>query len=149
MKANPSNTTPSLENHTPRLIAIGLLAVCLLWLLTGCKHETAAIPGPNPAGEYALISMDGQAAPCTINHGGTAMKVRSGSITLTADGQATSRMTVSVGGHKDTVIVRDANFTQSGTNLTLRWKNAGRTIGNLAGNTFTMNNEGMTLVYQK
>jgi hypothetical protein len=149
MKANLSITTRNGENYTPRLIAIGLLAVCLLWLLTGCKHETVAQPGPDPAGEYALVSLDGQAAPRTINHGGTAMKVRSGSITLTADGQATSRMTVSVGGHKDTVIVREAKFTQSGTNLSLRWKNAGRTIGNLAGNTFTMKNEGMTLVYQK
>jgi hypothetical protein len=149
MKANLSITTQSLENHAPRIIAIGLLAICLLWLMTGCKHETAAMPGPDPAGEYALVSMDGQVVPCTINHGGTAMKAHSGSITLTPDGQATSRMVVSVGDRKDMVCVRQAKFTQSGTNLTLRWKNAGRTVGNLAGSTFTMNNEGMNLVYQK
>lgn len=149
MKTPLSITTSNVENHTPRIIAIGLLAACLLWLLTGCKHKAVAMPEPDLAGEYALITMDGQAVPCTIHHEGTTMKVHSGSITLTADGQATSRMVISTGNNKETVCVRQAVFNQSSTNLNLRWKNAGRTIGNLAGNTFTMNNEGMTLVYRK
>jgi hypothetical protein len=149
MKAHLSTTTRNVENYTPRIIAIGLLATCLLWLLTGCKHETAAIPGPDPAGRYALICMDGQVVPCALHHGGTAMNVHAGSMMFTGDGQAASRMVVSVGDHKDIVCVRQAKFTQSGTNLTLCWKNAGRTMGNLAGDTFTMKNEGVTLVYKK
>jgi hypothetical protein len=31
----------------------------------------------------------------------------------------------------------------------MKWQGAGMTTGTIAGNTFTMNNEGMELVYKK
>jgi hypothetical protein len=31
----------------------------------------------------------------------------------------------------------------------MRWQGAGMTIGSVAGDTFTMNNEGMVLAYRK
>jgi hypothetical protein len=43
----------------------------------------------------------------------------------------------------------DATYTQEGSVLRMRWKGAGQTTGTLDGNTFTMNNEGMILQYQK
>ena len=75
MKAKSSSNKTNLETYTARIVALGLLAACLLLALTGCQHESTANPGPDPAGAYALISVDGKTVPCTINHEGTAMTV--------------------------------------------------------------------------
>ena len=147
MKANSKSQKS--ENNTSRIIALGLLATCLWLMLTGCKHETDAKPAPDPTGVYALVSVDGQPVPCVLTHEGTTMTVQSGAFTITADGHCTSRMTVTVGSRKDMNIVRRASYEQSGTELTMQWEGAGMTKGTVAGNDFTMNNEGMVFAYRK
>ena len=42
-----------------------------------------------------------------------------------------------------------ATYTRHGSELTMQWQGAGTTVGTLTGDTFTMNNEGMMLAYQK
>jgi hypothetical protein len=42
-----------------------------------------------------------------------------------------------------------ASYVRDGAELRMQWKGAGRTEGSLEGGTFTMNNEGMVLVYRK
>jgi len=42
-----------------------------------------------------------------------------------------------------------ATYTKDGPRLTMQWKGAGTTVGTIQGNTFTMDNEGMVLVYRK
>lgn len=147
MKANTKSLKS--ENDTTRIIALGLLATCLWLMLTGCKNETAANPAPDPTGVYALVSVDGQPVPCVATHEDTTMTVQSGSFTITADKHCTSSMTISVGSRKDMNIVRRAGYEQSGTELTMQWEGAGMTKGTVAGNDFTMNNEGMVFAYRK
>ncbi len=153
MKAISLTKHANLETYTARIIALGLIAACLLLTLTGCKQQTAAAPlsnsPPAPVGVYALVSVDGQPVPCTINHEGTAMNVQSGGFAITADGHCASTMVVSVGDRKDMKIVRPASYTQSGAELTMTWEGAGMTTGKIATNTFTMENEGMVFVYRK
>jgi hypothetical protein len=38
MKTNPSAARSSLEHHLPRIIALGLLAAILFFILTGCQE---------------------------------------------------------------------------------------------------------------
>ncbi len=151
MKTNTTSKNINVENHTPRIIAFGLLTACLL--LTGCKQKTTAnvvsSPAPDPAGIYALVSVDGQPVPCNINHENTAMTVQSGSFAITADGHCTCNMVVSVGSRKDMTVVTHASYQQSGAELTMTWEGAGMTAGKLAGDTFMMNNEGMVFAYRK
>ncbi len=153
MKTNTTSKNINVENHTPRIIAFGLLTACLLLLLTGCKQRTAAnaapSPAPDPAGVYALVSVDGQPVPCNINHENTAMTVQSGSFAITADGHCTCNMVISVGSRKNMTVVTHASYQQSGTELTMTWEGAGMTTGKLTGDTFTMNNEGMVFAYRK
>ena len=42
-----------------------------------------------------------------------------------------------------------ATYSREGSKLTMQWKGAGMTVGTISNNTFTMNNEGMLLVYRK
>jgi hypothetical protein len=147
MKANSINT--NLENYTARILALGLLAACLLLMLTGCQHKAVVQSAPDLAGTYALASVDGQPVPCVVTHENTTMTVQSGAFTITADGHCTSRMTVTVGSQKDMTIVREASCRQNGAELVMRWKGMGMTKGTVAANDFTMNNEGMVFVYRK
>lgn len=153
MKASLANKS-QWDNYTPRLVAVALLAGVLLCVLTGCRHQAAtdaqAASAADIAGAYALVGVDGRPVPCAIRHEGRDMNIKSGSFTITAAGQCSSRMVVSVGGSaKDATIVRQATYERSGTELTMRWKGFGRTKGTVAGSEFTMNNEGMILTYRK
>jgi hypothetical protein len=134
-----------LEYNTPRLIAFFLLAALLLCALAR-GQETPAL---NPAGVYTLVSMDGKTVPCTIAHEGNAMRIQSGSFTITTNGQCFSRMVISVRDHTNIVCDTQATYTLKGAELTMIWRGAGRTKGAVTGNTFTMTNEGLAYVYQK
>jgi hypothetical protein len=148
MKTN-SPTTITLETFTPRIIALTLLALILLLALTGCESRSRDAEKSNPAGVYSLISVDGQSVPCKLTHEGTTMTVKSGAFTISTNGSCSSQITFSVPPRGDMSRVVNATYTSRGAELTMRWEGAGVTTGNIRGNTFTMNNEGMVFSYQK
>lgn len=147
MKTRPAIARFSLENHLPRLLALVLLAALLLCL--HARGQDTGAPVVKPAGVYALVSVDGKTVPCTIQHGQQAMLIESGSFTITTNNQCLSRMTVTLGKQTNIVCDTKATYTIKGATLDMRWQNGGRTQGEVAGNTFTMGNEGMTFVYRK
>lgn len=151
MKTKPFTTCHrrSATNFTPRIIAIAALAGLLLCALTRSHGQPADKATVNPAGTYSLISVDGKAVPCTINHEGTDMNIHSGTFTITTNDQITSVMNISVGEQKDIRIERHATYTQNGAELTMKWQSFGMTKGRVAGQTFIMTNEGMAYIYQK
>jgi hypothetical protein len=150
MKTPYTHNARSWEKHTPRLLAIALLAGLLLATLAHGQTNTPATGDTiNPAGIYTLISVDGKTVPCVINHEGNAMHIESGAFTITTNGQCLSLMVVSVSDRKNIPINTRATYTQEGAKLTMHWQNAGMTQGTLAGPTFTMTNEGMAYVYRK
>ena len=72
-----------------------------------------------------------------------------GAVVINADGTCVSKMIfVPPSGTEATREVR-ATYTKDGSKLTMQWKGAGKTVGTIDGNTFTMENEGMALVYRK
>ena len=139
-----------MAQHIPRLVALGLLLALALCALARGRAQTTDRPAVNPAGEYQLASVDGKSLPCTIDHGGTPMIIQSGRFTITTTNhQCLSVMTVSVGDRKDIRIETRATYTLDGSDLTMKWQNAGTTRGRVAGQTFTMTNEGRAFVFKK
>jgi hypothetical protein len=149
MKRQHRGTPTKGDNQTSRIAALGLLALILSLALTGCKNPTTAQADSNPAGIYTLVSVDGEKVPCRVKHEGVALNIKSGSFTITGDGQCQSVMVFSPPDHADIRREVKATYTQNGADLTIRWERAGVTKGRITGNQFTMNNEGMVLTYEK
>lgn len=103
----------------------------------------------NVAGIYSLISIGDNAVPATVSEGGHTLKVLSGSFTINDNGTCISKMIfVPQGGTEQTMEV-NATYSISDSTLTMQWQNAGVTTGTISGNTFSMINEGVMLVFKK
>ncbi len=127
--------------------------VCLLllagFLFPACTKPESSIRDSDFAGVYRLFSVNGNLLPANIDHEGSALQVRSGTFILNSDSTCSTR-TVFVP-PSGTEIAREvsATYTKEGSKLTIQWQGAGTTVGTIQGNTFTMDNEGMLLVYKK
>lgn len=119
---------------------------CVLLGAAGCQSKSSQAPDPAWAGTYALASVDGKAVPCTVQHEGRNLTIRSGSFILAPDGSATSQMWLE---GRDAPMEVRATSSRDGSQLTLKWQGAGLTRGSVASNVFTMTNEGMVLVYRR
>lgn len=110
------------------------------------ETKTVAAANTNPVGNYSLATVDGHNVPCTVQHEGHTMTIKSGSFIINADGTCSSKMFLE---GRDAAIEVKADYTQTGSKLTMKWQGAGMTVGTLEGDTFTMNNEGMVFAYRK
>jgi hypothetical protein len=132
--------------HCPS--ALMLLFIGLF--LPACRQGTTVVStNPEPAGTYALVSINGNKLPYTPPHEGGAPEVQSSAMTLKADGTFTSTVTYGMPGGKSSSHDFSGTFTCEDTRLTLRWNGAGLTILKLEGNSFTMDNEGILFTYRK
>ena len=103
-----------------------------------------------PQGTYTLASVNGSQVPCTVQHEGAALAVKSGAFIFNADGTCLSRISFTPPSGVDAVREVKATYARQGAReFTMQWEGAGMTQGTLAGDTFTMNNEGMIFVYKK
>jgi phage baseplate assembly protein gpV len=126
-----------------------MIPVLTAAVVTGCKHEPQAAREINPVGSYALVSVDGNNVPCTVQHEAAKLTVKSGSLTIKADGTCSSKIVVTPPSGTEAAREVKATFTRAGTKLSMRWEGAGNTVGTVEGDTFTMNNEGMIFAYRK
>jgi hypothetical protein len=129
------------------------LQLCLLLtaglLLSACKPEAKIAKDVDPSGDYALVSVNGSTVPASVSHDGTALQVRSGTFTIKADGTCSTKTVFVPPSGSEVAREVSATYTRQGSKLTMQWKGAGTTTGTIAGNTFTMDNEGMAFVYKK
>jgi hypothetical protein len=132
--------------RVPLLCLLGFLAVTAPFGWAQDKKGTAPATNSNPVGTYALVTVDGNKVPCTVQHEGHAMAISSGKFVINSDGTCASKMVLA--GREAPIEVK-ANYTRDGAKLNMKWVGAGTTVGTVAGDTFTMNNEGMVLVYRK
>jgi hypothetical protein len=132
--------------HSLRWCVLPLLMVAVV---VGCKQEPKVAADSNPAGSYALVSVDGNKVPCTVQHEGHAVAVKSGTFIINADGTCISKSVFSVPPGRDVNREVKATYTREGSKLTMQWAGAGTTTGTVGGDTFTMNNEGMIFAYRK
>jgi hypothetical protein len=128
--------------------ALGFLLAAAL-LIPACKPEPGPAGGGDPAGVYALATVDGKAVPAAVTHDGVGLEVRSGSFTIKADGSCQTTTVFVPPSGKEVNREVTATYVQSGAKFTMKWQGAGTTTGVLSSNTFTMDNEGMVFVYRK
>jgi len=148
-------TAMPVRSSTANSWAMALAAVLALGLLgSACKPAAQtnagdnAKAGDNVTGVYALVAVDGKKLPADISHEGHALQVRSGAFTINADGTCSSKTVFVPAGSSEVTREVSATYRRTGAKLDMQWKGAGRTTGTIEGAKFTMNNEGMMLVYQ-
>ncbi len=124
------------------LMCVGLLSSCA----SVPKEDANEV---DPVGVYSLISVDGGEVPIMAQHGDHEVYVQSGTFTITHDGTCTSEIIFGPNAARTQTRVVHATYTQKGNELHMKWKGAGRTRGDITGDIFTMNNEGMIFSYQK
>ena len=156
MKQEQSELNGKRRQTTRHLLQLCLLPLFMVMVWTGCKQEAkvaadtktvaATAADINPVGTYALVTVDGNKVPCTVQHEGHTMTIKSGGFIINADGTCSSKMSLE---GRDSPIEVKATYTREGPKLTMKWQGAGMTIGTIEGDTFTMDNEGMVFVYKK
>ncbi len=149
MKTKSSESFSRGQRGTWRFFAMCLLIPFVVAGLSACQQGAKDAAAPNPAGTYALVSVDGKTVPCDIQHDGHSLSIKSGTFIITTNGTCSSKMLFSIptGGGSSREV--KATYTQEGSKLSMHWEGAGMTTGTVEGGTFTMNNEGMVLVYRK
>ena len=156
MKTKQSELNGQQGRATRHFLRLCLLPLFMVVVCAGCKQDAkvaadaktvaATAADINPVGTYALVTVDGNKVPCTMQHEGHTMTIKSGSFIINADGTCSSKMFLA---GRDAAIEVKATYTREGPKLTMQWQGAGMTIGTVEGDTFTMNNEGMVLAYRK
>jgi hypothetical protein len=130
-----------------------MLRCCLLitpaLLLLGCRSDAETTATIDPAGQYALVSVDGKAVPASVSHDGATLEVRSGTFTIKRDGTCSTKTVFVPPSGSEVSREVTATYTLDGSKLTMKWEGAGITTGTVEGKTFTMINEGMSFVYSK
>lgn len=125
------------------------LGLVIVLCMAGCSKQKPALQSDEPAGAYALVSVNGNQVPADVDHDGVTLKVLSGMFTINDDGTCRSKTVFVVPSGTETEREVNATYTQDGPTLTMQWEGAGMTVGVVEGNTFTMDNEGMVFVYSK
>jgi hypothetical protein len=146
-KLNTQNTIRSAARNYLRVLCLVPLSV--IAIAAGCKPDAKIAPGPDPVGTYQLVSVDGKKVPCNVKHDQAELTIKAGTFIIQADGTCISKMAFSVESRGDASREVKATYTRQGSELTMKWEGAGTTVGTVQGSTFTMNNEGMVLVFSK
>jgi hypothetical protein len=149
MKTRQISFNEQAQPATRRGLGWCMLALILVLAWTGCQYDAKVAADINPAGLYTLVSVDGKQVPCNLTHEGAAMTVKSGLFTIRSDGTCSSQIIFTVASNRDVNREVKAAYTREGAKLTMKWEGAGTTTGQVKGNTFTMDNEGMVFAYQK
>jgi hypothetical protein len=149
MKQKQNELGSSQQRATRHSLHWCLLPMCMMIIWAGCKHGANVVVESNPVGTYNLVSVDGKQVPCTLQHEGHTLAVKSGAFVINPDGTCSSKMVFSPPSGGDATREVKANYTRQGSKLTMQWQGAGVTAGTLESDTFTMNNEGMIFAYRK
>ncbi len=118
-------------------------------VMSACTKQKSVLSAADFAGVYALVYVNGNSVPANITHEGAALKVRSGTFTINADGTCSTKTVFVPPSGAEVAREVSATYTKDGSKLTVQWKGAGITVGTIRGNTFAMDNEGMVFVYKK
>lgn len=128
-------------------VVIPLLAA--VFGLSSCSGTQGRSGPPDPVGDYTLVSVNGEAVPAEVSEQGMVLRILSGAVSFGADGTCSSRTVFQPPSQGEVTREVAATYEMEGDTLTLRWEGAGTTKGILHGDTFTMDNVGMTFVYER
>ena len=119
-------------------------------LFLACGDST----GPEAiAGNYTLRTIDGQDLPAVILQVlNDKVEVTAGSLRINSDLTFSSSLTAAATTSGTTTSATDTQtgtYTLNGTAITLRFQDASTSTGSITGNTLTVIDEGLSLVYRK
>ena len=133
-----------------------LIAACVLFIAASCGGDDAptAPTMASIAGTWNLQTVNGSALPFTVAQSGSdKIEVLGDAITVTASATFTqlTQVRVTQGGQVSTQSVPDAgSYTLNGKTVTFTFNSDGSTgTGTLSGNTLTVAESGISLVYRK
>ncbi len=129
-----------------------IFSICIV-LITACSKGVVSESASSSdladiAGSYRLISVNGNRIPARVAQAGD-IHAHAGEFIIRADASIRSATTFSPPTGGKITRVTNATLSRQGNKLTMRWKGAGTTTGVIADQTFTMDNHGMILVYQR
>lgn len=128
------------------IFSAALLAAALL-VVAGCKHRAAQAGGLDAV--FELESVNGKTLPAEVHHQGKKLTVVSGRMTFLPESESRSETVFRPESGKEVRRAVSAVYTERQGKLEMQWRGAGRTVGIIEGDTFTMNNEGMIFRYRK
>ena len=150
MKDTQNDWNGNRQQTTRHTLLMGLLALLMATAWAGCKQGArVAAADASPAGTYTLVSVNGNKVPCTVDHEGHTLAVKTGSFVINPEGTCKSRVVFGPPSGGDVTREVKATYSREGSKLTMQWEGAGMTSGTVEGDTFTMNNEGMVFLYRK
>ena len=125
-----------------------------LVLAVACGKDSSTQPTmASVAGSWVLTSVNGASLPAVISQTGTAkVEMVSNVVTAMAAGAYTDvyQVRTTINGQSTTTTTTvTGTFSVSGTSVTLHSSTGGSSAGTIAGNTFTMNQDGLVLVFTK
>jgi hypothetical protein len=144
----PKNERTEMKKQRISTLVLGFV-LAIGFLMSSCTKQESVRNDSGYTGVYTLKSVNGEPVPANVTHGSATLQVRSGTFIINIGGKCSTK-TVFVP-PSGTEIAREvsATYTKEGLILTMQWENAGKTVGTIQGNTFTMDNEGMVFVYMK
>jgi hypothetical protein len=143
VKTQRTAISVSMSVRFPLLLTMGLLS------LSACHANGQVVKVNDPTGHYKLISVNGAQVPTTVLHGDVEVKVSSGTFTINPNGTCSTKTIFGPPAGAEMSREVSATYKQQGSTLNMQWKGAGRTVGTIKGDSFTMNNEGMIFSYKK
>ena len=133
------------------MIRRAFLAVLSVFALTACGDDSTG-PGSSITGTYQLQTVNGQQVPATVlQTGNDKTVITSGSLLLNQNNTFFAAMTIesTVGGLVDSE-TQASTGTYTRNNDSIQFTSSGKTVtGTLSGNTLTVSDRDMTLVYKK
>lgn len=133
------------------MIRRAFLAVLSVFVLAACGDDSTG-PGSSIAGTYQLQTVNGQQVPATVVQAGNNKTViASGSLILNQNNTFFAAMTIesTVNGLVDSE-TQASTGTYTRNNTSIQFTSEGKTVtGTLSGNTLTVSDTDMTLVYKK
>jgi hypothetical protein len=141
-----------------RRTAIAIIAAVCLSACGGGDSGTGPTTGTAVAGSYSLKTVNGSPLPYTIIAQGTSkLEITADVITLTANGSSSgsvsqlSTLRNTQNGQATTSTQTDAGtYTLNGSAISIKWSSDGSiSTGSLSGNSMTITDQGLALVYSK
>ena len=126
-----------------------ITAFVVICLLTAPHIVAAQDDQQDEIGVYTLVNVDGIELPATVSHDDVEIKVHSGTFTFNADGTCESNVLFGPPSRDPITRKVTADYSRDGDEVKMNWHGAGKTVGTLKGDRFSMNNEGMIFNYEK
>ena len=124
-------------------------AIIAMLALTACQNAVRPVQDNDITGIYYLLKVDGVTVPGSVSHDGAMLEIHSGTFMISDDGTCFSRTHFTIPSGEAMIREVRARYVVQDYRLSMKWEGAGMTEGTVEGDTFIMDNHGMTFEYAR